>query len=75
MKFMNNRYIRGSWDWDPQGINRVYLAHASSGAEKMLRNCANYWSPYEAKADEEITHKQLQARSDKNNTHLTEIKI
>jgi hypothetical protein len=29
-----------------------------------MRNGAIYWSPYKAKAVTEITHKQLQARSD-----------
>jgi len=31
-----------------------------------MRNGAIYWSPYEAKAVTDITHKQLQARSDNN---------
>jgi hypothetical protein len=32
----------------------------------MKRNGAIYWSPYKAKAVTDITHKQLQARSDNN---------
>jgi hypothetical protein len=39
----------------------------------MIRNGAIYdWSPYKAKAVKEITHKQLQARSDNNNKHTTD---